>query len=83
MALGLGVDHTVLQEHVSQTNVVDRQVAAGPRVIVSVVEFDQVFQQRMASPAQVEEVIDVLRLLILGLRTVLLLEDPDQTLQAG
>ena len=82
MRFGLVIDHTMLQKHVRETNVVDREAAADSSVVVSMLELYQIFQQRVASSAQVEEIVDILRLLILRLRAVLVLECADQRLKA-
>ena len=82
MRFGLVVDHAVLQEHMRKTNVVDREAAARSSVIIAMIKLDEVFEQRVASPAQVEEIVDILRLLILRLRAVFVLEYADQRLKA-
>ena len=82
MRFGLVIDHTMLQKHMRETNVVDREAAARSSMIISMIELDEVLEQRVASPAQVEEIVDILRLLILRLRAVLVLECADQGLKA-
>ena len=82
MRFGLVIDHAVLEKHVRKTNVVDREAAARSSMIIPMIELDEVLEQRVASRAQVEEIVDILRLLILRLRAVLVLECADQGLKA-